>query len=103
MAASLSAAALSLLVSTPSNAGACGMRSKKPALPMSAPAHPSSVLMIEVWSNGYLLPAGARKTVYGAMYGDMRIVGTRTPKRSKLNPLSLTKPSGLIAPHCGAT
>src|SRR5262245_17183212 len=72
------------------------------------PAHFSRVLMNEVWSNGYLWflmsSSRARNTVDGGTKGETRIVGTRAPNRSNLNPVSLPfNPSGFCEPHGGGT
>jgi hypothetical protein len=45
--------------------------------------------MKEVWSKSAPL-SGERKTVPGVMKGETRMVGTRTPRRSKVKPLAPT-------------
>src|SRR5215831_14970992 len=70
----------------------------------------STVLKIEVWSNGVVvaLPMpfshpGARYTVPALIHGDTSTVGTRTPNRLKSNPCSPTELSGATALAGGGT
>ena len=60
----------------------------------------SIVFKIDVWS---IVPDFARKTVPGAILGEINNAGIRTPNRVKSKLHSPTESSGGTAPHGGGT